>query len=71
MVVQTMLWKGARFVVGSMPIAYGSREMTPRMIPDLIDMEQELFELPQKVSHDRVQSLEAITEACVAGTCNI
>ena len=31
-------------------IAYCSREMTPRMIPDLIDIEQELFELPQKVS---------------------
>jgi hypothetical protein len=23
--------------------------MTPRFIPDLIDIEQELFELPQKV----------------------
>lgn len=31
-------------------MAYDSREMTPRMIPDLIDIEQELFELPQKVS---------------------
>ena len=25
------------------------REMTPRIVPDLIDIEQELFELPQKV----------------------
>lgn len=24
-------------------------EMTPRIVPDLIDIEQELFELPQKV----------------------
>lgn len=26
-----------------------SREITPRFIPDLIDVEQELFELPRKV----------------------
>lgn len=26
-----------------------AREMTPRVVPDLIDIEQELFELPQKV----------------------
>ena len=28
---------------------YGVREITPRIIPDLIDFEKELFELPVKV----------------------
>jgi len=27
------------------------RIMTPRTLPDLVDIEQELFELPQKVGH--------------------
>lgn len=45
-----MSWSGmCSLVCSPMEEAYGSREMTPRMIPDLIDIEQELFELPQKV----------------------
>lgn len=27
------------------------RTLTPRFVPDLIDVEQELFELPQRVRH--------------------
>ena len=56
MVVPIMSWKGTRIVTEGVSVAYGSREMTPRMIPDLIDMEQELFELPQKVSNGGTQS---------------
>ncbi|KAI0766580.1 dynein intermediate chain [Trametes elegans] len=37
------------------------REMTPRVVPDLIDIEQELFELPQKervIYNKEVQTME-------------
>jgi len=32
-----------------MIVAFACSTMTPRFIPDLIDIEQELFEFPQKV----------------------
>ncbi|RPD64262.1 dynein intermediate chain [Lentinus tigrinus ALCF2SS1-7] len=41
------------------------REMTPRIVPDLIDIEQELFELPQKervIYNKEVQTMEIETE---------
>ncbi|KAI0741550.1 WD40 repeat-like protein [Daedaleopsis nitida] len=41
------------------------REITPRVIPELIDVEQELFELPQKervVYNKEVQTMEVETE---------
>ncbi|OSD02964.1 dynein intermediate chain [Trametes coccinea BRFM310] len=41
------------------------REMTPRVVPDLIDIEQELFELPQKervIYNKEVQTMEIETE---------
>lgn len=45
------------------------REMTPRMIPDLIDMEQELFELPQKervIYNKEVQTMAFEEESSTA-----
>ncbi|GJE91137.1 WD40 repeat domain-containing protein [Phanerochaete sordida] len=45
------------------------REMTPRMIPDLIDMEQELFELPQKervIYNKEVQTMAFDDESSTA-----
>ncbi|GBE86492.1 Dynein intermediate chain 1 [Sparassis crispa] len=44
------------------------RVMTPRMIPDLIDVEQELFELPQKervIYNKEVQTVELESEPLV------
>ncbi|OBZ73878.1 hypothetical protein A0H81_05828 [Grifola frondosa] len=41
------------------------RVVTPRMVPDLIDVEQELFELPQKervIYNKEVQTMEIETE---------
>ncbi|EJF64142.1 WD40 repeat-like protein [Dichomitus squalens LYAD-421 SS1] len=45
------------------------REMTPRIVPDLIDIEQELFELPQKervIYNKEVQTMEVETEPAAA-----
>ncbi|KAI0644189.1 dynein intermediate chain [Trametes meyenii] len=45
------------------------REMTPRVVPDLIDIEQELFELPQKervIYNKEVQTMEVETEPVAA-----
>ncbi|KAJ6624972.1 cytoplasmic dynein intermediate chain [Mycena sp. CBHHK59/15] len=43
------------------------REMTPRFLPDLIDIQQEIFELPQKtraIMYDKhIQTVEIETEA--------
>ncbi|KAH9852044.1 dynein intermediate chain [Lenzites betulinus] len=41
------------------------REMTPRVVPDLIDIEQELFELPQKervIYNKEVQTMDVDSE---------
>ena len=45
-----MSWIGMSYGLWRQYTAYGSREMTPRVIHDLNDIEQELFELTQKVS---------------------
>ncbi|CCM00365.1 uncharacterized protein FIBRA_02395 [Fibroporia radiculosa] len=44
-----------------LPASHISRVMTPRIMPDLIDVEQELFELPQKervIYNKEVQTME-------------
>ena len=34
---------------------HGAREITPRILPDLVDFEKELFELPVKVRARRAR----------------
>ncbi|KAI0372730.1 dynein intermediate chain [Pilatotrama ljubarskyi] len=50
------------------------REMTPRVVPDLIDIEQELFELPQKervIYNKEVQTMEIEEEPAPASEAEI
>lgn len=52
-------------------VSYGQRPrvMTPRMVPDLIDVEQELFELPQKVCGAGHDVWRAHCSSCAVRLC--